>query len=144
MFHVGQSTRVDDKGRLKLSADFKAIIDEQCGPKFFITTVDGKRAQLFPWQEWTKRLEIVNSLPASNVIRQKINNLNARYGALVEMDSAGRLLLPLELRTDAKLTAEVRVVPQGLFLEVANEAEFLETAQPLTAEEQAQAEALGL
>ena len=144
MFYVGQSTRVDDKGRLKLSADYKAIIDESLGPKFFITTTDAKRAQLYPWQEWLKRLEILNALPPSNVVRQKIHNLNARYGAQVEMDSAGRLLLPLELRTDAKLMGEVRVVPQGKFLEVANEAEFLETAQPLSAEEKAQAEALGL
>ena len=47
MFLGHHSTRVDDKGRLKLSAEFKALVDETCGAKFYITSMDGKRAQLY-------------------------------------------------------------------------------------------------
>jgi MraZ protein len=143
MFLTGQSTKVDDKGRLKLSAENKAIIDQGCGPKFYITTMDVKRVQIYPLQEWLKRMEALNALPTSNLTRQRILNVNARYGQQIDMDGAGRLLLPQALREDAKLTGDVQVVAQLTHLEVANAVEFLEGAQPMSPEEVAQAAALG-
>ncbi len=144
MFLGHHSTRVDDKGRLKLSAEFKALVDETCGAKFYITSMDGKRAQLYPLQEWMKKLEQLNAVPASNPIRQRILDVTSRYGQRVDMDTQGRLLLPQELREDAKLTGDVIVLSKGPILEVANGVEFRETAKPLTAEELAAAADLGL
>ena len=144
MFLGSQSTRVDDKGRLKLAADFKAIIDETCGPKFYITTMDGKRAQLYPLQEWLKKLDQLNGLPASNPIRQLILDVTSRYGQQVDMDNQGRVLLPQELREVAKLTGDVAVVAKGSILEVVNGPVFREAARPLTPEEMLQAAELGL
>ncbi len=82
-------------------------------------------------------------MPTTNPIRQRIFDITSRYGQQVDMDSAGRLLIPQELREAAKLTGEVIVLSKGTVLEVANAAEFRETAQPLTAEEMAAASALG-
>ena len=144
MFLGSQSTRVDEKGRLKLSSEYKTLIDESCGPKFYITSIDGKRAQLYPLQEWFKKLEQLNAIPASNPIRQRILDVTSRYGQKVEMDNQGRLLLPQELREDAKLTGDVVVVSKGSILEVANGPEFREAARPLTAEEMLKAAELGL
>ena len=143
MFLGHQSTRVDEKGRLKLSSEFKSLIDEQLGPKFYITTLDGKRAQIYPLQEWLKKLAELQAMPTTNPIRQRIFDITSRYGQQVDMDSSGRLLIPQELREDAKLTGEVIVLSKGLILEVANAAEFREAARPLTAEEMAAAAALG-
>ena len=135
---------MDEKGRLKLASDFKTLIDETCGAKFYITSMDGKRAQLYPLQEWMKKLDQLNGIPASNPIRQRILDVTSRYGQRVDMDVQGRLLLPQELREDAKLTGDVVVVSKGSILEVANGAEFREQARPLTAEEMLQAAELGL
>jgi MraZ protein len=143
MFLGHQSTRVDDKGRLKLSSDFKSVIDEQLGPKFYITTLDAKRAQVYPLQEWLKKLGELQAMPTTNPIRQRIFDITSRYGQQVDMDSAGRLLIPQELREDAKLTGDVVVLSKGAILEIANGAEFREAAKPLTAEELAAAAALG-
>jgi len=143
MFLGHQSTRVDEKGRLKLSSEFKSLIDEQLSPKFYITTLDAKRAQLYPLQEWLKKLAELQAMPTTNPIRQRIFDITSRYGQQVDMDSSGRLLIPQELREDAKLTGEVIVLSKGLILEVANAAEFREAARPLTAEEMAAAAALG-
>ena len=38
MFRGNIPTRVDEKGRLKLPADFKRLIDEHYGANFFITS----------------------------------------------------------------------------------------------------------
>jgi len=52
MFRGNHQTRVDEKFRLKLPAEFKRRVDEVYGPLFYITSVDGKRAQLYPMKEW--------------------------------------------------------------------------------------------
>jgi MraZ protein len=143
MFLGHQSTKVDDKGRLKLSSDFKSVIDEQLGPKFYITTLDAKRAQVYPLQEWLKKLGELQALPTTNPIRQRIFDITSRYGQQVDMDSAGRLLIPQELRKDANLEGDVVVLSKGAILEIANGVEFREAAKPLTAEELAAAAALG-
>ena len=144
MFLGHHSTRVDEKGRLKLSTEFKALIDEGCGSKFYITSMDGKRAQLYPLKEWMKKLEQLNGIASSNPIRQRILDVTSRYGQRVDMDTQGRLLLPQELREEAGLTGDVIVISKGSILEVANGDEFRKTAKPLTAEELAEAAALGL
>ena len=52
MFRGNHPTRVDEKCRLKLPAEFKRRVDEMYGPLFYITSMDGKRAQLYPMKEW--------------------------------------------------------------------------------------------
>ncbi len=75
---------------------------------------------------------------------RRILDVTSRYGQRVDMDTQGRLLLPQELREDAKLTGDVIVLSKGPILEVANGVEFRATAKPLTAEELMQAAELGL
>ena len=138
MFLGHQETKVDEKGRLKLSSEFKAVADEKFGNKFYITSLDGKRAQLFPLPEWMKKLEQLNAMPTSSRIRQRILEVTSRYGDPADMDAQGRLL-PQTLREEAKLVGEVMVISKGSSLEVANLAEFNESAKPLTQEELAEA-----
>jgi len=45
---------VDEKGRLKVPAEFKRTIEEKYGAEFYITSQDGKVAQIFPVEEWRK------------------------------------------------------------------------------------------
>jgi MraZ protein len=145
MFFGSHSTRVDDKGRVKLSSDFKAVVDRECGgPEFFITSVDGKRAQLFPLKEWIKKQEFLQTIPQSNPIRQRYQDVTSRYGAVAEMDAQGRLLIPQVLREEAKMTAEVTIVAKNPILEVVITSEFHEDARPLSKEERLLAAEMGL
>ena len=54
------------------------------------------------------------------------------------------MLLPQELREEARLTGDVIVISKGTFLEVANGPEFREVAKPMTAEEMLALAELGL
>ena len=54
MFRGSHIARVDEKGRLKVPAEFKRLLDEKYGTTFFITSFDGERAEIFPMQEWEK------------------------------------------------------------------------------------------
>ncbi len=49
MFRGNHPTRVDEKGRLKVPAEFKRVIDEKYAQKFYITSLDGNVAQVYPF-----------------------------------------------------------------------------------------------
>ncbi len=52
MFRGTHLTRLDEKGRLKVPADFKREIDENYGAQFYITSRNGNCAKVYPMQEW--------------------------------------------------------------------------------------------
>ena len=95
MFRGNHPTRVDEKGRLKIPADFKRVVDERYGSQFFITSLDGERAQVWPMPEWQKIEDRVVNQPPS-VAKKKWLDRTSYYGpggrdgcARASADSAG-------------------------------------------------------
>jgi MraZ protein len=145
MFRGSSPTRVDEKGRLKVPADYKRLLEDG-GKEFYITSTDGKRAQIYPMKEWEKKEEVLAQIPASNPARRKFLDATSYYGQTVEADQQGRLLLPQVLRDAAKLTGDVVVLGQMKILEIVNHDEFkgrLE-ADPLTDEDMGMLAEFGL
>jgi MraZ protein len=109
VFRGSQIARVDEKGRLKVPADFKRVLDEQSIKTFFITSYDGERAEIFPMSEWEKIEAEMEDLPSNPEMIRILEAANY-YGQVVEMDAAGRLLLPQNLREKAGLSGDLAVV----------------------------------
>ena len=124
MFRGNIPTRVDEKGRLKLPADFKRQVDEEYGPKFYITSVDGKRARLYPMKEWEAVEASLMKMSPMDPVRERFLDVTTYYGQMVEMDAQGRLLLPQLLRESAKATGDVNVLGVQTMLEVVNAESF--------------------
>jgi len=118
MFRGNHPTRVDEKGRLKIPAEFKRLIDEKYGTQFYITSLDGKVAQVYPFEEWQRIEEKLARLSNFNPTKKKFLNRTNYYGQLVEIDGQGRLLIPALLREQAKIQGEVAVVGNLTYLEV--------------------------
>src|SRR5437868_6913526 len=57
MFRGNHPARVDEKGRLKVPAEFKRQVDEKYGAEFYITSRDGKVAESYPVEEWRRIAE---------------------------------------------------------------------------------------
>ena len=134
MFRGNHPTRVDEKGRLKLPAEFKRLVDERYGTQFYITSFDGKSAQIWPLPDW-KELEEKMAAKIHDESIENLVNWSSYYGQEVEIDNQSRLTLPQLLREDAKLTAEVAVMGKTKYVEVKNE-EILKqdlAARPVTA-----------
>jgi MraZ protein len=143
MFRGNHPTRVDEKGRLKIPADFKRVIDESCGTQFFITSLDGERAQVWPMPEWLKVEEKIGA--STSVSKKKILDRVNYYGQEAEMDGQGRVLIPQVLRESAKTVGDVVVLGHDRHLEVVNHDLFRAKfdAEPMTADDEAEAAALG-
>jgi MraZ protein len=137
MFRGNHPTRVDEKGRLKLPAEFKRLVDEQYGTQFYITSKDGRRAEIHPLAEWQKIEEKLAQIPSLNPAKKKFLDRVNYYGQMSEIDAQGRVLLPQILRETAKLGGEVVVFGVQTYLEVANHDEFKQQMDndPLTTDD---------
>jgi MraZ protein len=137
MFRGNHPTRIDEKSRLKLPADFKRLVDEGYGRFFFITSRDGKRAEIWPLQEWQKVEEKLALVPNSNPAKKKFMDRVNYYGQVQEIDAQGRLLMPQILRETARLDGETVVLGVGDHFEVVNHGDFKKEleAKPWTEED---------
>jgi MraZ protein len=146
MFRGNHPTRVDEKGRLKVPADFKRQVEERYGSQFFITSLDGRSAEIHPLPEWQKIEEKLALIPNMNGAKKKYLDRVNYYGQMSEMDAQGRVLLPQILRESAKLAGDVVVVGKQTFLEVANHDQFKQDMdnEPFTADDRQALSNLGL
>src|SRR3954447_21217699 len=120
MFRGNHPTRVDEKGRLKVPSEYKRVIDEKYAQKFYITSLDGIVAQVYPFEEWERIEQKLAQLSTFNPTKKKFLNRTNYYGQVVEMDGQGRLLIPQILREAAQIRGEVAVLGNLTYLEVRN------------------------
>jgi MraZ protein len=146
MFRGNHPTRVDEKGRLKVPAEFKRVIDEKYAAKFYITSLDGQIAKVYPFEEWEQIEQKLNAVSDFNPSKKKFLDITNYYGQVVEMDGQGRLLMPGLLREAAEIKGEVAVVGNLRYLEVRNmeayKAQLLEN--PFTADDATSLSDLGI
>lgn len=146
MFRGNHPTRVDEKGRLKVPAEFKRVIDDKYGAQFYITSTDGKAAMIYPFEEWERIEEKLAKLSNFNPAKKKFLNRVNYYGQVVEMDNQGRLLIPSILRDSAEIKGDVAVLGNLNYLEVRNLEAFKQEmeANPFTAEDEKTLDELGI
>jgi MraZ protein len=137
MFRGNCPTRLDEKGRLKMPADFKREIDRSYDDQFYITSRDGKVLQLYPLKEWQVIEDKAASQPSSNQTVQKFLNTTSYYGQTVAMDNQARLTIPEWLRNKFGLKGEVAVVGKLKWIEIRVMEEFGQFVEnnPLTPED---------
>ncbi|HEY0263840.1 MAG TPA: division/cell wall cluster transcriptional repressor MraZ [Granulicella sp.] len=145
MFRGNHPTRVDEKGRLKLPAAYRHRVDEFYQSKdFYITSKDGKRAEIYPLAEWEKQEAKIMAIPSMNPLRKRLLELTSYWGQAAAMDDQGRLLIHPLLRESAKVTGEVVVFGMLTYLEVANHEGFKAELAPLSETEQMALSEFGL
>jgi MraZ protein len=147
MFRGNHPARVDEKGRLKVPAEFKRVVDEKySGAQYYVTSLDGKRAQIYPFEEWQRIEEKLARLSTFNPTKKKFLDRTNYYGQVVEMDNQARLLVPSLLREAAQLKGEVAVVGMLTYLEVRNLEAYRKEIEEnaFTVEDEATLDGLGI
>jgi MraZ protein len=136
---------VDEKGRLKIPADFLADL-RKSGTKFYVTSTNGDRASIYPLKAWEEIERKLAKLSTHHVAKQKFLSRTNYYGQVVEVDGSGRILIPPVLRESAEMKGEVDVQGQLTFLEVWNHSRFLDqmNRNPMTAEDEKALDDLGI
>ena len=138
MFRGNHPAKVDEKGRLKLPSAFKQLVDAGSVAQFYVTSTDGRSAEVWPLPEWEKREEQLADASEMDEAVKKYLSLTSYYGQQVEMDSQGRVLLPQILRSAAGLDdQDAVVIGMRTYIEVHNRRAFEQnlTANALTTED---------
>ena len=116
------TTRIDDKGRLKLPAMHRSVIEARYGPLLWITSFDrGQSVRVYPmpvWEEIELRLKDLGSL---NRTRTRFLALANEFGQQVELDTQGRVVINQRLRQQAQISGDVVAIGQIDHLEVWNQ-----------------------
>jgi MraZ protein len=133
-------TKLDERSRLKMPAEFKGFIEKKYGKgfnAFYITSQDGETAEIYPMPEWQQRLAKIFAMPKSLPARQKLLDRYNLYGDRADMDPQGRLLIPEELRSTGLLVGDVKVSGEGNCLRVTSLKKLRESvkANPFTEQE---------
>lgn len=109
---------MDEKGRIKLPAAYRRYMDEHYGSEFYVTSLSGEYARLYPMQEWLIIEEKLQSRGTMDRSVRKFLDRTNYYGQLAEMDAQGRLLIHPLLRSNAELVGDVAVLGYLQYLEV--------------------------
>lgn len=129
---------VDVKGRLKIPAEFKEIIDRDYGPNFYVTSLRGDKTSVYPFSEWERIEKRLAELPSMHPARNKFLDRTNYWGHKVEMDAQGRILIPAQLRESAAMHGEVAVMGYPDRLDVWKPERFAERMEkhPITEEDE--------
>jgi MraZ protein len=128
---------IDDKGRLKVPANFRKVIEDKYGRDCFITSMDGERAVIYPipvWEDFQGRLAKV---PSTSMAKARMLERVNYFGQVSSIDAQGRLLVPTVLRNVAAISGDVVVIGNQDHLIVWNEERIQRRMvdQPLTPED---------
>lgn len=108
--HSVAQASVDDKGRLKLPAEFTEYL-EKCGiSKVFITTVDFRQVRLYPLSLWQHNENLFDDAGEDTARAERLARLAKHFGGDAEIDKSGRVLLPALLRQEMGLEKQAVVV----------------------------------
>lgn len=123
---------LDVKGRLAIPAKHRDALTA-AGDGRLVLTVDSSRCLLlYPLAAWEPIQARLMALSSFNEQIRRIQRLLVGHADDVEIDAAGRILVPPALRRHASLEKHVVLVGQGQKFELWDEAQWqVETAQAI-------------
>jgi len=129
--------KIDEKGRLKVPAGFRKIIEERYGSDCFITSMDGERALVYPLGVWFEFQSRLAKVPSTSTAKTKLLERVNYYGQVATIDAQGRVLVPQVLRDVAGISEDVVVLGSQDHLIVWNEQRIQKrlSEQPLSEED---------
>lgn len=85
-------SRVDDKGRIKIGADFREPM--AASPKWFVCSLEGEIVRIYPAEEWQRIKRALQSEGASGA---KVVAFAEKHGFETKLDACDRILVPRPL-----------------------------------------------
>jgi DNA-binding transcriptional regulator/RsmH inhibitor MraZ len=92
------STSIDDKGRLKLPAEVLTFLKAVGVSKVFITTMDLQSVRVYPVLVWDENVRLAEAETENPEVAEELLMRCRALGGEDEIDSAGKVLLPVDLR----------------------------------------------
>lgn len=147
MLRGSYTATIDDKGRIKIPASFKRYLDQHYGnPDFYVTSLEGECARLYPLSEWEEIENKLALLPSMDPVKRKFLDRVNYFGQMQSLDPQGRILIHPLLRSSAELLGEVTIFGYLTYLEIwsADRFRLRLNANPFTDEDAERIARLGI
>lgn len=140
MLRGNHPVKMDEKGRIKVPSTFRRYIEEHYGAEFYVTSLKGERALLYPMPEWLKIEEKLKSQGTQTPLVRRFLDRTNYYGQTAEMDQQGRILIHPMLRSAAGLAGDLAVLGYLQYIEVWAEDKFRSRLEshPITDDDEAE------
>jgi MraZ protein len=129
VFRGNAPARIDDKGRLKVPNAFRSLLEAKYGRELFLTSLNGEFVRIYPMPVWLELEEKLGAVPSTHPAKLRFQDRVNYYGQGAELDTQGRVIIPVRLREAATMTGDVDVLGQQNFLDVWNHDRFLAKMQ---------------
>ena len=121
-FLGSHALNMDAKGRLAIPTRVREDLDACCGGRIVLTAHTEERCLLvYPEPQWQEILPKIEALPNFNKMARRAQRLLIGFATPLEMDNAGRILVPPTLREYAGLEKKLLLIGQGKRLELWSE-----------------------
>ena len=125
MFRGLTAVNTDEKGRIRIPADYHPFIAEQENAELIMTIdTEDKCLLLYPLNFWRAIEQKLEQLPSFHPATRRIQRLLIGHANELEMDKNGRILIPQLLREYAELDKTVMLVGQGKKIELWGESHW--------------------
>jgi len=123
---------LDNKGRLAIPAKHRSALADDNEGKLVLTADPSHCVLVYPLSQWEPIQSRLMALSSFNERIRQLQRLLVGHADDVELDSAGRILVPPALRQYASLDKHVVLVGQGSKFELWDESRWTEqTAQAI-------------
>lgn len=114
MFRGVNALNLDAKGRMAMPTRYRQRLADSCHGQMVITVDNSDRCLLvYPLNEWEVVERRIQKLPSFNKLTRRLQRLLIGHATDVELDSAGRLLVPPPLREFAGLDKKAMLIGQS-------------------------------
>ncbi|MEE8183733.1 MAG: division/cell wall cluster transcriptional repressor MraZ [Acidobacteriota bacterium] len=146
MLRGNSPATVDQKGRIKIPAQFRRFIEDQFGRELFVTSLTGEFVRIYPFAIWLEIEKKLGEVPSMNPTVSRFLTFVNYFGQVTSMDRQGRVLIQAHLRESAQMNGEVAILGNQKYLDIWNRENF-ETKlreNPFTLEDQHILSSLGI
>lgn len=113
MFRGSTALSLDSKGRLAIPTRYREVFQARAAGKLVITADSDDCLLIYAAPDWEPIQKRIMDLPNVNSRVRKLQRMLVGRAWDVEMDAAGRILIPATLRKVARLEKDVVLVGQG-------------------------------
>lgn len=119
--------KTDDRGRIKIPAQYLSILTEEYGNELYVTSLNGDSVFLYPLKVWEGIEQSIERIKVRSPEIEEFISRTSFWGNESEVDVRGRILIPPELRKESRLNdTELRIFGKIDHMLVWNEQMFRE------------------
>jgi MraZ protein len=115
---------LDSKGRLAMPTRYREVLQLRASGKLVVTADSASCLLIYAAPDWEPIQQKLMSLSSFNPRTRDLQRLLVGNASDVEMDAAGRILVPAPLRKFVGLDKDVALVGQGARFELWDEAKW--------------------